>query len=33
VLSSACWGEVFVRQQSGESIAIGDMIDVLPYAL
>ena len=33
VLSSACWGEVFVRQQSGESIEIGDMIDVLPYAL
>jgi hypothetical protein len=24
---------VFVRQQSGESIEIGDMIDVLPYAL
>jgi molybdopterin molybdotransferase len=33
VLSSACWGEVFVRQQSGKSIEIGDMIDVLPYAL
>jgi|TARA_B110000091_G_scaffold34773_1_gene36968 molybdopterin molybdotransferase len=33
VLSSACWGEVFVRQKSGESIQVGDLIDVLPYAL
>lgn len=32
VLSSACWGEVFVRQKSGESILVGDLIDVLPYA-
>ncbi len=33
VLSSACWGDVFVVQQSGESIAEGDLVDVLPYAL
>ena len=33
VLSSACWGEVFVKQQSGQSIQIGDLIDVLPYSL
>jgi molybdopterin molybdotransferase len=33
VLSSACWGEVFVRQKSGESIQVGDLIDVLPYSL
>jgi len=33
VLSSACWGEVFVRQKSGQSIQVGDLIDVLPYAL
>tara|TARA_B110000046_G_scaffold160851_1_gene174198 strand:+ start:8 stop:1204 length:1197 start_codon:yes stop_codon:yes gene_type:complete len=32
VLSSACWGEVFVRQHSGESIQVGDLVDVLPYA-
>lgn len=32
VLSSACWGEVFVRQKSGESIQVGDLVDVLPYA-
>jgi molybdopterin molybdotransferase len=33
VLSSACWGEVFVKQQSGQSIEIGDLVDVLPYSL
>lgn len=33
VLSSACWGDVFVVQQSGESIAEGDLVDVLPYTL
>ena len=33
VLSSACWGEVFVRQISGESIQQGDWVDVLPYQL
>jgi molybdopterin molybdotransferase len=33
VLSSACWGDVFVVQQSGESIEVGDLVDVLPYAL
>jgi molybdopterin molybdotransferase len=31
VLSSACWGEVFVVQQSGQSIQVGDLVDVLPY--
>ena len=33
VLSSACWGELFVRQPAGQSIAIGDLVDVLPYEL
>ena len=33
VLSSACWGDVFVVQKSGESIGEGDLVDVLPYAL
>ena len=33
VLSSACWGDVFVVQKSGESIQEGDLVDVLPYAL
>lgn len=33
VLSSTCWGELFVRQQSGQSIEIGDLVDVLPYGL
>ena len=33
VLSSACWGDVFVVQKTGESIAAGDQVDVLPYAL
>jgi molybdopterin molybdotransferase len=33
VLSSACWGDVFVVQKSGESIEHGDMVDVLPYSL
>ncbi|MDB9952676.1 molybdopterin molybdotransferase MoeA [Porticoccaceae bacterium] len=31
VLSSACWGDVFVVQKSGESIQVGDLVDVLPY--
>ena len=33
VLSSACWGELFVRQPAGQSIAVGDLVDVLPYEL
>jgi molybdopterin molybdotransferase len=33
VLSSACWGELFVVQQSGQSIEFGDLVDVLPYTL
>ena len=33
VLSSACWGEVFVVQQSGQSIQVGDLVDVLPYSM
>jgi molybdopterin molybdotransferase len=33
VLSSACWGDAFVVQKSGESIAAGDQVDVLPYTL
>jgi molybdopterin molybdotransferase len=33
VLSSACWGELFVVQQSGESIEVGDLVDVLPYSI
>jgi len=33
VLSSACWGEVFVVQQSGQSIEVGDLVDVLPYSV
>lgn len=33
VLSSACWGELFVVQPSGQSIAVGDLVDVLPYNL
>ena len=33
VLSSACWGEVFVVQQSGQSIEVGDLVDVLPYSM
>ncbi|MDE0841072.1 MAG: molybdopterin molybdotransferase MoeA [Porticoccaceae bacterium] len=32
VLSSACWGDVFVRQKSGESIKVDDLVDVLPYS-
>ena len=31
VLASACWGDVFVRQPSGQSIEVGDLVDVLPY--
>ena len=33
VLSSACWGELFVVQQRGQSIEAGDLVDVLPYTL
>ena len=33
VLSSACWGEVFVKQQVGQSIELGDLVDVIPYSL
>lgn len=33
VLSSACWGELFVVQQSGQSIQVGDLVDVLPYSI
>ena len=33
VLSSACWGDVFVVQKPGQSIEQGDLIDVIPYAL
>ena len=33
VLSSACWGDVFVVQKAGQSIVQGDLVDVLPYAL
>ncbi len=33
VLSSACWGDVFVVQQSGQSIEVGDLVDVLPYSM
>jgi len=33
VLSSACWGDVFVVQKSGQSIEVGDLVDVLPYSL
>ena len=33
VLSSACWGELFVRQPAGQTIAVGDLVDVLPYEL
>ena len=33
VLSSACWGEVFVVQQSDQSIQVGDLVDVLPYRM
>ncbi len=32
VLASACWGDVFVRQASGQSIEVGDLVDVLPYS-
>ena len=33
VLSSACWGEVFVKQPVGQSIELGDLVDVIPYSL
>ena len=33
VLSSACWGDVFVVQKPGQSIEQADLVDVLPYAL
>jgi molybdopterin molybdotransferase len=32
VMSSACWGEVFIRQNTDQSIEVGDLVDVLPYA-
>ena len=32
VLASASWGDVFVRQAKGQSIEVGDIVDVLPYA-
>ena len=32
VLSSACWGDVFVVQKSGQSIKAGDSVNVLPYS-
>ena len=31
VLASACWGDVFIKQASGENIAIGDWVNVIPY--
>ena len=33
VLSSACWGDIFVKQAIGQSIQVGDLIEVLPYTL
>lgn len=33
VLSSACWGDIFVVQQSGQSIQVGDLVEVLPYSM
>ena len=34
VLSSACWGDVFVVQQKAANpYRVGDLVDVLPYAL
>ncbi len=33
VLSSACWGDVFVVQQSGQPIEVGDLVDVLSYSM
>lgn len=33
VLSSACWGDVFVVQKTGQAIEKGDDINVLPYSL
>ncbi len=32
VLASESWGDVFVRQAKGQSIEVGDLVDVLPYA-
>ena len=32
VLSSACWGDVFVVQKMGQSIKKGDSVSVLPYS-
>ena len=31
ILSSACWGDVFVRQKVGETINTGNLVDVIPY--
>ena len=33
VLSSACWGDVFVVQKTGQAIEKGDYVNVLPYNL
>ena len=32
ILSSACWGDVFVRQKVGETINTGNLVDVIPYS-
>jgi len=32
VLSSVCWGDVLVRQNSGEHIQVDDLVDVLVYS-
>ena len=32
ILSSACWGDVFVRQKIGETINTGNLVDVIPYS-
>lgn len=32
ILSSACWGDVFVRQKIGETINKGNLVDVVPYS-
>lgn len=33
VLSSACWGDVLVRQPIGQDIHAGDIVEVSPYSL
>jgi len=32
ILSSASWGDVFVRQKIGETINAGNLVDVIPYS-